>query len=351
MHIKNSVSSRAVQAQLDFFSTFAPDLYDAGYSPIPLDGKRPVQRRWNADGITAVSVAAQCHRYPTANVGVRTGAVLACDIDITDPPLAQEVAAAAHEMLGPAPTRIGQSPKRAMFYRAEVPGKKQRVGKVEILGLGQQVAVYGVHPGIKEPYHWLGNGLVETPFDVLPVAANIDQFLDVCAKLQGIEPPQSDIDITNTVGHRDDALYRHLLRVAMETETLDALNEDGHNFNREKNVPPLPDAQVNRTVNSVWRYKEQGRLFMPGQQVVMGRGDVLAALEHDMAAYTLYGVLRRTRATSTFTIPQRGTAKELGCSPYTIRRAIKKLLDLGHLEDIGTRPSGNQNPAILYRLK
>lgn len=90
------------------------------------------------------------------NTGIRTGAVCAVDGDIPDEVLAAQVDALADQHLGPTPLRrIGRAPKWLRCYRAETPLPKMETPErrlngstvqVEILGKGQQVAAYGIHP-------------------------------------------------------------------------------------------------------------------------------------------------------------------------------------------------------------
>ena len=73
-------------------------------------------------------------------------------------------------------TRIGLPPKRAFLFRAKVPFRKIMAvlkhpedtdlklrHRLEVLGVGQQVIVDGVHPDTQKPYLWI-DGL--TPWTI-----------------------------------------------------------------------------------------------------------------------------------------------------------------------------------------
>lgn len=103
-------------------------------------------------------------KWSAASIGVKTGRTVGVDIDIADPSLAAACEAAAVRILGPAPCRIGQAPKRLLPYRIASPvGKRtvvvERPGggdvqKVEILCDGQQFVAHGIHPKTGKPYTW-----------------------------------------------------------------------------------------------------------------------------------------------------------------------------------------------------
>jgi hypothetical protein len=87
-----------------------------------------------------------------ANTGLICKGFRVIDFDIDDAAIASEIVQLSREYLPPGPIvrRRTGSPRLALVYRAEgIPGKKVvagRMGKVEVLGAGQQVVIHGVHP-------------------------------------------------------------------------------------------------------------------------------------------------------------------------------------------------------------
>jgi hypothetical protein len=100
-----------------------------------------------------------------ANVGMRADRFPSVDIDCLDEGLASIIEDAAISILGPAPVRYGRRPKKLLVYRTDVPFGRMRLlieragaqHLVEILGVGQQYLVHGIHPTTLRPYEWEGD--------------------------------------------------------------------------------------------------------------------------------------------------------------------------------------------------
>jgi hypothetical protein len=157
-------------------------------------GKWTGRKGWTKEAITPKKVRTW-DKWQGAGIGIRTGKVVGIDIDIKDKSLAEKIEALAVDLLGPAPCRIGNAPKRLLPYRTETPrGKKSRsfvhnntgeVHKLEILGTGQQFIVEGIHPKTKRPYEWHRGNLTEVGFDGLTEVASeqVDVFLGAACDL------------------------------------------------------------------------------------------------------------------------------------------------------------------------
>jgi hypothetical protein len=155
-------------------------LRDNGYHPIPVLGKAPSLAAWQS--LTAVShqtIQQWSRSYRDAiNTGILTGATAGVDVDVLEPTLSENIVSVAVDLFGPTPLRrVGRAPKTLLLYRLEAPhGKiatpdlwfgddvsdKDKKAKVEILLVGQQVVVDGIHPDTNAPYCWLD----QSPFDV-----------------------------------------------------------------------------------------------------------------------------------------------------------------------------------------
>ena len=157
-------------------------LFNNGYCPIPVRGKRPVLDGWQSLPVTTERIAAWERLRDADNTGVRTDKVRAVDIDVLDAALAEHLAAEAERVIGANPLRrIGRPPKLLIPYRAAEAGKKLLTNEytladgskaqVEILGSGQQFVAYGVHPDAGRDYEWHGGGLDVVPLADLPLAA------------------------------------------------------------------------------------------------------------------------------------------------------------------------------------
>lgn len=112
-------------------------------------------------------------------VGILAADTPGVDLDIKDEAVALEMEEYVRFLLGDAPIRIGDPPKRLLMYRTNEPfskvqsafwqsddGKKH---KVEILGDGQQYVAIHIHPDTKKPYYWLdGKNPTTVEADDLP---------------------------------------------------------------------------------------------------------------------------------------------------------------------------------------
>ncbi len=178
-------------------------LLENGYRPVPIHrhdapvknaGKRPIGNAWQQ--VAAEATAAQVARWPEGNTGLLCGEMVGVDIDVTAPDLAQQIEAAAREILGGDPLRrIGKAPKVLLAYRAAEPGPKLettelrlpdgQTAQVEIMGSGQQVVAFGIHPATLAPYTWSGASPLDVPLASLPAAprAKLIEFRDEAERL------------------------------------------------------------------------------------------------------------------------------------------------------------------------
>jgi hypothetical protein len=137
-----------------------------GYHPLPCEGKAPPIKGWQTKFDSNDDEIRLWDRtwHLAGNTGLLTKFVPALDIDITDPAAAEAVEALAREHFeerGYFLVRIGRAPKRAVLLRTDEPfDKVVRVftapnggeHKIEILGDGQQVVAFGIHPDTHQLY-------------------------------------------------------------------------------------------------------------------------------------------------------------------------------------------------------
>lgn len=153
------------------YADAAEQLRDNGYEPVPIipGAKHPPMRGWSSMTIDESQIEAWSRQYPHFGIGLRTGRLVGIDIDILDPDIAQEIHHLAVRRFGETLLRVGLWPKRLLLYRIADPMPKISAGKIEILGLGQQVVALGMHPATQAPYRWpLGETPLEVAHDDLP---------------------------------------------------------------------------------------------------------------------------------------------------------------------------------------
>ena len=185
------------------FGTHAPELRRDGWDLIPIapGTKAPRLKGWQ-NGLSVEQVehlaANGCATY---SIGLLAANYPGVDIDVTDEACALAIEAIALKVLGgPAPSRVGQAPKRLLLYRTDKPFAKMKIflrgpagtkgadGKdyaVEVLGQGQQYLIYGQHPSGAE-YQWVsgpGPGPNFCVFDTHPIdAAGVQRFFVALAE-------------------------------------------------------------------------------------------------------------------------------------------------------------------------
>lgn len=181
-------------------------MWDAGFRPVPIynpdadhpsAGKAPMGERWGDEARADPPGAVRNAAHPAAlNTGVLADGLRAIDIDIDNPTIAASVKAKALDMFGEAPMRYRANSSRVLLlYRAAAGTPSKRsisgdMGKVEVLGRGQQFVAFGVHPSGAD-LHWMPDAPGDIAADDLPALteAQIDAFLDAVAPSVGAKAP------------------------------------------------------------------------------------------------------------------------------------------------------------------
>jgi hypothetical protein len=259
----------------------------AGYSPIPVCGKRPVIDAWEQKLQTNPAEIALWEKlFPDAkNTGILTKVTPAFDIDIRNPEAATAVEELVRDRFGERGyilVRTGNAPKRAIPFRTDAPFKKIMCDlvspagaseRLELLGDGQQVVAFGIHPDTGKPYCWHGGepGKIkweDLPFlnadDAFSLIRDAEQLLITQHGYRGValrpkkpgvaEPPSSwralvrDGVVDGARNQNITRLTGHLLRKYVDPlVTLELMTV----WNAMRCRPPLSDAQVRTIVNSI----------------------------------------------------------------------------------------------------
>ena len=152
-------------------------------------GKVPMAAKWQQGGPQPLDVRA-------LNTGILATGLQAIDIDIDDPELARTIRDLAAARWGEAPLRSrGSGPRCLMLCRAPPgmqPAKRSvagPLGKVEVLGRGQQFQAFGTHYTGAE-LQWLPERPGDIAADQLPIAKyeDVAEFLREVAPLLGTAP-------------------------------------------------------------------------------------------------------------------------------------------------------------------
>jgi hypothetical protein len=154
----------------------------SGFPPLPVNGKAPSPKAWETlTDANDQQIALWERVFPHArSTGILTRDCPAMDIDISIAPAADAVEQLARDRFGEDNrflVRFGQAPKRAILFQTDTPFPKITANliapdgsehKIEILGNGQQIVAFGIHPGTKRPYSWHGGAPGEFKREDLP---------------------------------------------------------------------------------------------------------------------------------------------------------------------------------------
>jgi hypothetical protein len=177
------------------YAEVALKLLDNGYEPLPIrrGDKRPTIKGWSTIPIDEDQVRRWSETFGHCGVGLRTGRLVAVDIDLLDPDVAWSVAETVTRSLGSTLVRVGRFPKRVLLYRTTSPFPKHKVGQIEVLAAGQQVVAFGIHPDTGRPYGWPdGDTPLDTSFEDLPLVdeVRVEALLAELAAISGGVPSE-----------------------------------------------------------------------------------------------------------------------------------------------------------------
>ena len=165
------------------FGDLAVELHLNGYSPIPVkpNSKKCVVKGWEKRHVADPGeIEAWCRSKPGHGVGLVCARVVAVDIDIYDPDIAEECGRMVVAFSdGTPPVRFGQRPKRLFLFRCEGEHFRKKVtpgfhigdrsdNKVEILAKGQMFVAFGIHPHTRQPFDWPETSPTDIKLDDLP---------------------------------------------------------------------------------------------------------------------------------------------------------------------------------------
>jgi hypothetical protein len=171
----------------------AKAMINGGWRVVPIlpKQKRPAHTGWTEREFTSEDFR------PDSGIGIVTGqGIVALDVDAYCEDVSAAIVTEAIRRFGDTLERVGQAPKTALFYRGlnikkrdvtlkptgKAPNGKQE--KLEVLGNGQQIVAFGIHPDTGQPYRWKGVRPWDTSLgwvdDLLPeiTQEGLDDFVD-----------------------------------------------------------------------------------------------------------------------------------------------------------------------------
>ena len=171
----------------NFMHDFGPTLIENGYNIIPVvkGTKRPALSNWPKIKATPELIESW---DADASIGITTGEVVAIDIDCYDKHVTNAIVKYCNKNIGKGLGRIGKAPKALLLFRTDTPMAKSvspkymdedgNVNCVEILGKGQQLVAYGIHPDTQKEYLWPKACPTTVPISDLPTIS-ADQITEL----------------------------------------------------------------------------------------------------------------------------------------------------------------------------
>jgi hypothetical protein len=174
--------------------------------------------------------------------------------------------------------------------------RPDRAHDIDILGEGG----FAVAPPSARPagghYRFERGGLADFPRLPTIKRSAIAQLEPVIVP-QARKPASGKGDVVANIGQRNNTMFRLACPLAQTAEDRDVLLVQMRAANAAQAVP-LPDDELQRAVASAWRYREQGRLMLPGcpsaillpadtaeRLLAAGETDVLALLTMALKAH------------------------------------------------------------------
>jgi hypothetical protein len=163
-------------------------------------------------------------------------------------------------------------------------------------------------------------------------------------------------------GRRNNSLFRHLMNHAPFCDGIEALLDIGMTFGQDDCDPALPGPEIIKTVDSVWKMKEEGHLWAKGDEPrVIVPKRMIDALSGD--ALKFYLTLSHSHYDRhQFALAPKAMAKANiipGWSHHRYRDAREQLLQGGYLKMVhegGSRPGDPSlfafsNPPVVMGTK
>lgn len=344
------------------FSEAAADWVAAGIAPLPLggvDGKKPLISRPARLGRRAALELANRPRFANATgLGFWCGqsnGLTVVDIDSTsDAELRHAI-----DTYGDSPVIVQTASGKAHLY-FEYNGERRRIRPdkdhdIDILGEGG----LAVAPPSERPaggrYRFLRGDLGD--LRRLPTIRP-GAMAQIGHSPRSVPPERNPFsgtrELVANIGQRNNTLFRLALALALTAENRDVLLDQVRMANARQ-LTPLPDDELQKTVGSAWGYRETGRVMVPGQaestlilppsvaKYTMATGNV------DVAALMMVVRMHHSEPGKVFALSSAALTaanKINGWSRKRYRYAIREAVNLGLLVLVHAGGRGKHDPSL-----
>jgi hypothetical protein len=295
-----------------------------GVACYPLQGKTPAVRGYAMIGVAGSAQLAMKFADATAAgfCAGRRSRLTIIDVDSTDDRLVAEV----QKRFGVTPLQVATPSGRHLYFRSS--GELRRIRPmpdVDILGAGNVVAAGS-----------------DTPKGRYKLVGSLDD-LDRLPPIRDAAAPQV-VSERLQKGTRNVALFKHLQAIVAHCDTRDQLLDAAHTWAASRLAVPLSEAEISKTVASVWKYSGGRKGFMEK----IFQGETYAKLTADPGTMALaFYLCCENGPQARFWIAD-GLGRAKGWPYRLVPRARKKLLELGIVECI--QPPKKGAPGV-YRWR
>jgi len=233
---------------------FGPMLIENGYNIIPVvqGTKRPALANWSKIKSTPELIESW---DADASIGITTGEVVAIDIDCYDKHVTNAIFKYCNHNIGRGLGRIGRAPKALLLFRTDTPMAKSvspkymdedgNVNCVEILGKGQQLVAYGIHPDTQQEYYWPKDCPTTVPISDLPTIS-AEQITELFFFFDRSTPAKWKCISPGSLQYQPD------YQPQSQSQSQPTANQDNVlNFEHMKSTLDLTDEAINRHLDRV----------------------------------------------------------------------------------------------------
>ena len=252
-------------------------LHSFGLSLLPLDGKRPLTKRWADARLSLSQILGPMNRVPSLAYGIRLGAYAVFDLDVDDPGLVSEI----EDRFGSASVHVSSPRGRHLYYSVAEPVR------INLRGEGLPVDVKsGPSSYVVGPY-----SIRPDSGEYLPVKGDLSQTLNT------LKVP-SDFWGSRVVreGNRHHELISNAIRMVEFVDSPDELTDNLVFFRDSQFERPndVSDAEVRGAAEWAWGKRLDNAIFAGRNssfRVPRPAVDALKGLPNASDAIALYTVL------------------------------------------------------------
>jgi len=331
------------------------DLYGRGLMPLPcpsdqgksVEGAVKGHGKWRRRAPLAW-IKKMIERWPAENVGILTRLSGVTVVDVDDPALVDTMIARFGDTLLKIRTPSGGT--HLWYSRSDDTDHNLRKSEGLAVDLRSN-GVIVVPPSIRPDGEYAGRRyeFIEGSWDDLMRLPQVRPGSLPGSRTSAKQPCRL---LAVKEGWRNDTLFRQLLRHARHCDDKEALQDVAQTINADFD-PPLPDNEINKTVDSAWNYQVTGRNWAGTKAKVLLAAfeiDALIAQKNGPDAALLYLCVQRANwDRAIFSISPKAMARDQVIPKWAhgrYRNALHALTEIGLLVVIHEGGQGAGDPRL-----